>query len=531
MHRVLLIHEIQLLIFSQILDRQTLSALARTCHALGETALDVLWCDLDCFPRLIQCLPKDLWKSERMSRIHSEYIKLTLCRPISSSDWMIFQKYSRRVRSVRGPNSYKSRKRHITIDDAVLLALCAPSAPIPLLPNLTSLNWHVISDAHLSALHRFAPSSLASLGLRFKGDYGLRSKSFDFNSPIQFPLNQVFPSLKVLSADMGYDSPPSLLQWLQPSIIRLQSLVTIHWKSFLNSLESETIMSLSQLPRLTEATFDIPSNFSRYINTLSSRSPARKLPFSKVRTLSIGYDDPAAVLSFLNHFIFELDTLHISCKDSKPCPIRDLLASLSPSLHNIRSFEIAEVDHDDSMAHWAGCLPLTKHTLGPLLHLKELQELSITIQCSIVLNDADLLEMAGAWPNITTLRLNGHPEPMSQVTPYVLVAFLDRCPKLETLTIQVDFSAIDHADFDPSSFVDLVGSRHARNRRDLRRLNFGLYNIVCPGAIAKFLACFLPDQARLWMHWGRESGDKWDATMDILRTIRSTYIEGPGFGE
>ncbi|KAH7902909.1 hypothetical protein BJ138DRAFT_1168741 [Hygrophoropsis aurantiaca] len=515
MHRVLLIHEIQLCIFNQILDGKTLSALARTCHALGETALDVLWCDLDGFPRLIQCLPKDLWKSEQTSRMHPVYIKLTLCRPISPLDWAIFQKYSRRVRSVRGPDHHTFHgriRRNLRIDNALLLALCAPSAPIPLLPNLTLLDWHVISDAHLRALRRLAPSSLISLYLSFKPDNG--PLSFDFDSPIQFPFNQVFPSLKVLVADIAYDFfPPSLLQGLQPSISRLQSLVTINW----DVLESETIMSLSQLPRLMEAMFDIPSSFSTYSNTLSSRSPTRKLAFSKVRTLSIGYDDSAAVLSFLNHFIFELDTLHISCRSSNPCPTGNILASLSPSLHNIRSFEITEVDHDGSMEHGAGCLPLTKHTFGPLLHSKELQELSITIQCSITLNDADLLEMADAWPNITT-------HSSARWAPGAYIS--------KTLTIQVDFSTIDHADFNPSSFMDLVGSRHARNRRDLRRLNFGLYNIVCPDAIAKFLAYFLPDQARLWMHWDElESKDRWDATVDILRTIRSTYIEDPGFGE
>ncbi|KAH7903462.1 hypothetical protein BJ138DRAFT_1074085 [Hygrophoropsis aurantiaca] len=516
MHRGLLIHDIQLLIFSQILDRPTLSALARTCHALGETALDVLWSDLDCFPRLIQCLPKDLWKSEQR---HPGYIKLTLCRPMSTSDWVIFQKYSRRVRSVRGPGPKRYKpKRHIWIDVAHLLALCAPSAPIPLLPNLASLEWGVYSDTHLSALHRLAPSSLTSLSLSFTSDNARLSEFFNLDSPIQFPFSQVFPSLKVLVADIAYDFfPPSLLQGLQPSINRLQSLVAINW----NVLQSETIMSLSQLPRLKKATFDIPSNFSGYLITLPSRSP-RELAFSKVRTLSIGYDDPAAVLSFLNHFIFELDTLHVSCRSSNACPIPDVLASLSPSLHSIRSFEITEVDHDDTVEHWAGGLPLTKHMLGPLLHSKELQELSITIQCSIILNDADLLEMADAWPNITTLRFDGHPEPISQVTPYALVALLDRCPKLETLTIQVDFSAIDHADFDPSSFVDLVGSHHTRNRRDLRHLHFGSYIIACPDAIAKFLACFTPDQADLWMQWGQQSGVKWDATMDILRAIRST---------
>ncbi|KAH7902903.1 hypothetical protein BJ138DRAFT_991489, partial [Hygrophoropsis aurantiaca] len=140
MHRVLLIHEIQLCIFNQIPFKQTLNALARTCQAFSETALDVLWSDLDCFPRLIQCMPEDLWKRE----LKREGCFLTLCRPISSSDWAVLQKYTRRVRYVRqGPNRdfYGTFWGRLTLDDAFLLALCAASAPTPLLPNLKSLKW------------------------------------------------------------------------------------------------------------------------------------------------------------------------------------------------------------------------------------------------------------------------------------------------------------------------------------------------------------------------------------------------------
>ncbi|KAH7903187.1 hypothetical protein BJ138DRAFT_1168447 [Hygrophoropsis aurantiaca] len=43
MHRALLIVEIQLYIFNQIFKKRTLYALARTCQAFSETALNVLW--------------------------------------------------------------------------------------------------------------------------------------------------------------------------------------------------------------------------------------------------------------------------------------------------------------------------------------------------------------------------------------------------------------------------------------------------------------------------------------------------------
>ncbi|KAH7903311.1 hypothetical protein BJ138DRAFT_167946, partial [Hygrophoropsis aurantiaca] len=174
MHRALLIEDIQLYIFNQVeeqlRDSSALSALARTCQAFTQVALDVLWRNLDCFTRLIQCMPSDLWSPQAVTEEQNvsfkwEDVNLTLCRPISSSDWTIFYKYSRRVRSVE--LSYKMDGTPVTIDDSLMLALCTAPAPTPLLPNLTSLEWLIKSYAYLVALRRLVSSPLMSLTLAF----------------------------------------------------------------------------------------------------------------------------------------------------------------------------------------------------------------------------------------------------------------------------------------------------------------------------------------------------------------------------
>ncbi|KAH7903708.1 hypothetical protein BJ138DRAFT_1120117 [Hygrophoropsis aurantiaca] len=527
MHQALLVEEIQLPIFNQILENKTLYALARTCQTFAETALDVLWCDLDCFPRLIQCMPKDLWMSELKEEERS--LVITLRRPISSADWVIFQKYSRRVRSVLGPNQYSFGNPLWRIDDALLFALCAPSVPSPLLPNLTSLVWRVGSDAHLNALHRLFPSSLASLNLLFRSEREFGQVSFDLNSAIQFPFNQVFPSLKSLAVDAEHGITPSLLEGLQPSISQLQNLGKIHWPH----LRSETVMSLAQLPALTQATFKFPSDFSQYIGTLPPSSSMQNPAFSKLRMLMTKYVTPAAVLSFLGYFALDLDFISVVlCGSPSPSQIGDFFSSIasSPS-RNIRSLQISDSLQRITEQNRTEYQPLTKYKFVPLLQLKELQHFRVNLQCSIILNDADLLEMAEAWPNIITLWLDGHPHPGSHVNPgpYALVALLDRCPKLSALSIEVDFSTIDRADFDPLSIADSFDSRHTRNGRELRDLRFGPYNIAYPDAIAKFLACFVPDQARIDMNWPwtLESEpdihvERWNLAKQIFNSIRST---------
>ncbi|KAH7903840.1 hypothetical protein BJ138DRAFT_1019974 [Hygrophoropsis aurantiaca] len=206
MHQALLIEDIQLYILNQVEQKSDLSALARTCQAFTQVALDVLWRDLDCFIRLIQCMPPDLWSPQAVTED-------TLCRPISSSDWTIFHKYSRRVHSIKLP--FKD-STPITIDDSLMLALCTPPAPTPLLPNLTSLEWPIQSDAYLIALRRLVSSPLMSLRLVFSD---APSPSLHPESTLQIPFQKICPSLRDLAVEQGEAIyPPKILEELKQSI-------------------------------------------------------------------------------------------------------------------------------------------------------------------------------------------------------------------------------------------------------------------------------------------------------------------------
>lgn len=60
MHYCLQIAEIQERILS-FLAPSVCTVLARTCRAFYEPAMDVVWADVDCFHRLIKCMPSDVW--------------------------------------------------------------------------------------------------------------------------------------------------------------------------------------------------------------------------------------------------------------------------------------------------------------------------------------------------------------------------------------------------------------------------------------------------------------------------------------
>lgn len=67
MHHCLRIAEIVTMIMNYLIEdgargaREVLS-LMKTCKALYEPSLDILWRDLDCLAPLFMCLSKDVWK-------------------------------------------------------------------------------------------------------------------------------------------------------------------------------------------------------------------------------------------------------------------------------------------------------------------------------------------------------------------------------------------------------------------------------------------------------------------------------------
>ena len=65
MHRCLLIPEIARLICSELRNvgaRKSLAALAQTCLAISEPALDSLWYEIHDIIPLVKCMPPDLWR-------------------------------------------------------------------------------------------------------------------------------------------------------------------------------------------------------------------------------------------------------------------------------------------------------------------------------------------------------------------------------------------------------------------------------------------------------------------------------------
>ncbi|KAF9238221.1 hypothetical protein BU15DRAFT_62634 [Melanogaster broomeanus] len=80
-------------------DRRTLARLARTCRYFLEPALNVLYYEINDLLCLIKCMPDDLWVVNG-KQLPLGHLEQSLKRPMTQSDWDIFLRYTRRVRSL-----------------------------------------------------------------------------------------------------------------------------------------------------------------------------------------------------------------------------------------------------------------------------------------------------------------------------------------------------------------------------------------------------------------------------------------------
>ncbi|KAH7911713.1 hypothetical protein BJ138DRAFT_1112961 [Hygrophoropsis aurantiaca] len=486
MHQALLIGEIQLCIFKEVLEKRTLYALATTCQTFTEAALDIYG--------LKTSHP---WRGLEDSTF-------TLRRSITLSDWAIFQKYSRRVHTVALAD--------VKPDNACILALCSPPTPTPLLPNLTGLNWLVESDAQVFLLRRLFTPSLTSLQLDFSSPRYQPSQGLEVVSQISF---ESCPSLKFLLVMAAWrsPSPPILFEGIRRSINWLQSLEAIRW----GTIESETIMFFARLPALTDATFDLPSNFSTYIETLPSRSPMQKPAFSRVRTLEISSYSLTSVTAFLNHFDVRLEKLNmtLSSRSSRSSSSTTIVQDLSAALGSSSSRNTLR-----SLTGWHRSPQefdlLAICEIGPLLQFHRLESLDLELQCPFIINDTTLLAISNTWPNISTLNQLHWP---LAVRP------------LEYLSLPVDFSSIDSDDFDPLSSSGYRAHNTGSVAR-LRKLYLGPFIITHSSAVAKFLATVLPGRAEITMRWDDDLDDDtafetgWSLTEKIYCEIRDAVQTG-----
>lgn len=395
MHHALLIPDVRAYIFAFIkedkqMGRCTFAMLARTCSALSEASLDVLWSELDSLRPLASCI----YAANTMPLSDELTIEVNDdMRP----DFSVFDKYAHRVRKLDLSGQQRFLRRNggypsLTEDLGALLYYPLNS---PLLPNLRHLAW--------------APGMGLNLLRHLLGPHLL--------------------SLKIPSHRWSSASTLFALAKIPGLCPKIKSL-TLQVHSWDGHIDSELTQSTHCISRVIGSWNKLeeldcnPMTFECLLR-LSGMESLRVLRL-QVNTASV-IDLPSDSLSFpsLHTFQFQTDTLNTAItlmKAMKSFPkslkidvfagrsrrgtcspeiVEDLLSLVSrgASHHGLRQFSLNLPfllgDDPDNVAD----------ILTPLFVCRGLRTLSVRMSSPFTLGDDDLEAMACAWPLLEELEL------------------------------------------------------------------------------------------------------------------------------
>ncbi|KAJ7474979.1 hypothetical protein FB451DRAFT_1558182 [Mycena latifolia] len=521
MHRALRIPEIVYLIFAEIKrpfrreghelrvfrtdnEHPALAALSQTCTTFRDPALDLLWSEQSTLLHFLNTFPRDLIKKVQDER------SVHLLRPVCPKDWERPLLYSRHIKLL------------LLISPASSIAFETLSLSCPggyMLPNLQLLDLSDLPQSASSIDFLLSPQ-LQEIRLHFYTGFRL--------------LCQIVPTLAVkcpsliclcIYMDKSYDAATlKVVSDFVRSLVRIQELgvTSLDQDAFkhLGGLTSLTVLRLEdpKVPWTSALPIDAATSpqhmysslaalyfgetttvdrITAFINIISN-AQLKKLQFELL-------DDPGP--SDAIGRLYSALTTHCSHDSLQDISMRGAWPSLSASMDQYR-------------IHGA-----TLRTLFCFVNMVSVE----LHQCSgFDLDDADIFDMACAWPRLESLSLTGFsdlsPE-QPRVTLQGLYAFAQHCPSLQYLGM--NFNAT----------VPLELPVRSLSSVSLELLDVWYSPIRTPSAVAAFLTNIYP-QADIELfdvhhptgtdYEELENLDRWAEVKQSLKDLRAQKIFDKG---
>ncbi|KAL1950491.1 hypothetical protein VTO73DRAFT_5615 [Trametes versicolor] len=528
MHRALYVAEIARLVCDNA-NQSSLVALARCCSALHQEAMTALWRKLDTLAPLVSTLPSDCWVIEKREQ--------RLTRPLIPSDWTTFLKLAAHVRNLAPPYRRLLRYSDTSVADAVLRAdvistLCKQRPQTTIFPNLRSLDQEALARSF---------EQIADF-LLMVGPQLTRLRMGRFKSPGQLYRALIivytrFLQLRDFSVGVALfsdlqDMPTSLS--ISPAWITASPLVRFHCDQL--ALTEETIGALSTLATLEELSVRLPAKDSfPHINTAAS-------PFSKVRVLDIvattdvyvAFANAVGVFPCVREFM-----LRIEYDEPNTIPPHQLVdtitASLVPEL--VTQISVSARDMDDALD--TAALPIEilvffrAAAFRPLLKFARMYQFTFTLPWVHDVDDALFLDVAKAWPELSTFYLGTEPycmwmPPSNCPTLRSLPPFAVYCPSLSELGFQFNAMDVEVGRITPNSelYGELRDSSSC-SRSVLYWLQVATSPIAYPAQVAGFISCVFPELMELkyssFMDFGEVGAkfeERWDEVSRVLPVLK-----------
>ncbi|OCH90754.1 hypothetical protein OBBRIDRAFT_819127 [Obba rivulosa] len=431
------IHELLELIFSQ-LNGRSLARVACVCRLWSDIALDFLWHDVDDLYKLLGLLAS-FKRPEPANMLRGNNRYYSFRNSLQPSDWLRFQRYSRRVRRLTHDQlSGKSRGKLLSSNALEEIVRTCPYPEI--IPNLQSFSWYSGGLDRQEKSLVFIHSKIKHLSLQLHASPELASYIHQVATRAS-RLEHLEFRLSEAMQDTERDLIPLL-----PSFQALQRITLPIY-----GLTSGIFVALSRMRHLKTIALSAPtesgngdrSDVMTFSPTLAPTSfPAlRRISFSAqiahaTRLLS-GAFAPSSLAYIYLHCLVVSDADEVQRLFEVVSQRCDGLVELSVD------FIIGPGSPLRVPAPAMEARPDLR-TFYPLFSAKRLARFEFRWDYPLSLTDEDMRMFALEWPALETLVLN--PEPVLEharptLTLASLAVFASHCPRLRKLGLYLDATA------------------------------------------------------------------------------------------
>ncbi|KAF9076086.1 hypothetical protein BDP27DRAFT_1210936 [Rhodocollybia butyracea] len=467
--------------------KRTLSRLARTCRAILEPALNVLWRDLDSFVPVIGLFPPTLLKKARKPG-------LGLSRAPAKEDWEKIMSYGMRVRSVTFNETANS------VSPAIFPML--QNLPREyILPNLQQLTWKVETAGALDHCSMFLSPMVESLQFelgptrfptlnRILSDACNRLKLVNFSlvSPVSLPdtFTVMLSSQKTLqkvtlvapgALSSGVGRWVAFLPELKSLQLDLSARTLTAIEGFFDELPSHTGDSTPSSVATTDSGVfsgeEVDFSSIRGKPTIRTKDRDSKAGFSTLHHVHLT-GDVANIAVFLRHFSIPLTQLDLVIEDppdnAEWLELSYIISErFGSSLQSWRISATATSKFTELIRSTSRAEPtISRLALEHLQPLPALRRLEIDLPESIHFISDDIETLAHACPNLEELKLCPLARfPVQSGPPKLLLEELspltEHCRNLNTISVPVNARRASPSVLDSA----------AVSSKSLRRLHVG----------------------------------------------------------
>ncbi|KAI0366037.1 hypothetical protein BV20DRAFT_953207 [Pilatotrama ljubarskyi] len=493
-HRGLLLDEVFRCITSHldsdlVEKRTTLARLARTCRALNEAAILILWKRLDSIVPLLRLLPPAAWSERQVTRGRRVF-RIT---DSSQLGWTRFRHYARHVRELSWNLWPFLSELGSDVEHATFSILCTHRPTlVPLLPELGSLSWDDRRPAYLGFIRLFFTPTLRTLRLAAAAfDRQPRAAVAMYRLVAQFCTQierfDVYPD-RVDGSPLACSREDG--DALAQSLRTTQNLTSFCMPMYLTA---SCVEALAVLPKLAVLEFWIRPGDMTTVATLAARSSTAGTPwFATLDTVLLNVermdDDTMAFLRTLQSLNVKKISMTV-LGDDRPetyTVLRHTGAIASAPYRDC--LEYLEIKFECNVPV-APPVPLNVNSLlRPLYQLSQIR--AFTIEGPSIAVDAPALQsIANAWSQLKELAFihTGSQPPFENCLTLRDLAPLARmCPDLLSLALQLDATEVPEA-------ADMAQLLPQPSRARLRRLWILDAPISHPQLVASFLQRLFPE--------------------------------------